>query len=676
MGTKSFITHALSHLFRTRNASSHKGDKTTRRKPGSQGSDAEQESSADHQRLAVMTPQEILEALNVQIYDDGGDGYYLVGFQGGVFIFNFTETSLTVLYNDVEECTYADSIKAVMIANDINGDYSAWSCYLRTLKNGKSEKPIKVCFSQLFPLSGDSRATIGFIRSVLLNAFTVAREFRSRFQEAIANDSSLGTLLNQRDFTNKLELAKRLMEVGNWDEVGEEQPDAKSLKLAALAELFADTEFGTPLSLQVIADKEVQNYTEVKDIEEFDIRNFVRNHPRGKELESISLIVCFEKQDLIVHLKKMAGSTPKSLFFLMNVMRSGVDTDQFRNNHTSVSCRTTVEIRLTTEQEDYWEVKYMVEDAKDKYTQHRESELSDEQKMLLINLRPTIQDDLYWGMKFYTQKCWFQSLFYLQRLYYNLVRLSRINPDESKVLTDVCIYIGMIYSQLKLHDRAYYYFDKGREQDSIFSAECYINCLCNLKDNTVIEFINNSLKVVNEHRNDDSFMDKYYDFYLFLKRKLVHAFVFEMRLKEAEDLLLQMIDDDENVEYAQHKLEYVRRKRKEMFQQLRNKHKKNTLHKSKMNDAGSNDVGKVADERVQDAPLSEEAGTKKVENPKTDAIRSDDKDKPVETSESEAPSSSERRSSDVIGSADSSHSSQSGNTMNKNADDSSESQHS
>ena len=677
MGTKSFITRALSHLFNGEESPRAKrktiGQRT--RTNAHNSDDVASDGNFDHRRLSHMTPQEILDALNVQVYDNGGDGYYLVGFQGGVFIFNFSENNLTVFYNDVEECTYADSIKAVMIANDINGDYSAWCCYLRTQQNGKSEKPIKVCFSQLFPLTADSQATVGFIRSVLLNAFTVAREFRSRFQEATANDSSLGALLNQRDFTNRLELAKRLMEVGNWDEVGEEQPDSSSLKIASLTELFADTEFGNPVSLQVIANRKVETLiTEAKDVEDFDIRAFVRNHPTNQELDSISLIICFEKQDLIVHLKKMAGSTTKSLFFLMNVMRSGVDSDQFRNSHTSVSCRATVEIRLTTEQEDYWEVKYMVEDARDKYTQHRESELTDQQKMLLINLHPTIQDDLYWGMKFYTQKCWFQSLFYLQRLYYNLVRLSHINPDESKVLMDVCIYIGMIYTQLKLHDRAYYYFDKGREQDSIFSAECYINCLCNLKDNTVIEFIHNTLKVVNEHRNDDTFMEKYYDFYLFLKRKLVHAFVFEMRLKEAEDLLKQMIEDEENVEFAQHKLEYVRKKRNEIFQQLRQKHKRDAAHKSTMNERKSKEGEEAMDEPLHDEIQVESSDHLKQEtegeHKSVQGSRSDD----VLNKDSEKESVNNHP--DVSDTSDTTRHSGSENSMNNKADDSSDPSHS
>ena len=565
MSKKSFLSRALDVLFKSDEPNKHVETQERTKKTTTEHNEPGGESVLDEETIPqqpVVSPHELMKALGVEIYNDAGDDYYLVGFQGGVFVFNFTNDCLTAMYNDVAECTYSESIKAAMIANDINGDYSAWSCYLRTMKDGKAEKPIKVCFSQLFFLRGTVKSVSDFVRSVMINAFTVARDFRTRFQEALSNDKSLSSILNNRDFVNNLELAKRHMEAGDWDDEKDAVFDPIPLKVKSFVEMFSDTEFGAPSSLQIVAGTQLDTVNGGEQVNAFDIRSYILNHPQCNELESVTVTVFFELQNLVIHLKKMPGSTAKSLFFMMSVVRSGVETDMFRTSHTSVSFRTTVEIRLTTQQDDYWEVKFMVQDAQDKYAQHRESELTDEQKMLLIYLHPTIQDDLYWGMKYYNKHCMVQALFFFQRLQYNLLRMAQTYPDEAKLLLDTYLYIGVIYNQMKLYDRAFYYLNKAVEGESVYASESYINCMCGLKDGRVIDFIKDQLRAVSSMLDDDKTFDSYYKYYKFLRRKLVQSLMFEYRMTEAEKYLKQMVEDGDDVDFALSKLENIKERRK------------------------------------------------------------------------------------------------------------------
>lgn len=52
----------------------------------------------------------------------------------------------------------------------------------------------------------------------------------------------------------------------------------------------------------------------------------------------------------------------------------------------------------------------MIDDAFDKQCANKTDELSDEQRMILKNVVPGINADLYWGKKYLNRKYYFQSL--------------------------------------------------------------------------------------------------------------------------------------------------------------------------------------------------------------------------------------------------------------------------
>ena len=574
MRQNSFISRALDYFFKSNNHPSHAvghthtdDQKNTNCKPeaSSEEQNSAEKSGPSDSNKSLFTPANVMRAIGVEIFDDGGDGYYLVGFQGGAFVFYFEDDRLNVMYNDIVECTYADSVKAAFVANDINSEYAVWSCYLRTSKRGTTEKPVKVCFSQMFSLKGNFKETMEFIHGIMSSSFTVGREFKIKFNEALKDGSNLANILNRKDFLHKLELAKRLSEVSNLDKITVEKPLDSYLRVNTLATFFDDTEFGEPEMLRVIDGEKVEIVNGQQNVTEFDIRNYIRNHPENTNLDTLTVLVTFEKQDLIINLKKMEGSAPKSLFFMLNVMRSGLEADVFSRNHSTVSFRTTVEIRLTSEVDDYWEVKYMVDEAREKQSNNQVSTLTDEQKMMLIQLSPNVQDDLYWGIKFFNEDCWYQSLYYFKRIFYNYCRPEYVEENKEDIIADICLYIGITYYQLKMYDRAYYYLDRSRKYDSIVASEWFVNCLCRMKDPMAFTYIKQMLEIVSSNiqqtvgKLEPEVENEFYTYYLFLKRKLVQSLVFENRLTEAEHFLKQMIENKENMAFSKEELETIRR---------------------------------------------------------------------------------------------------------------------
>ena len=540
---------------------------------------------------SLFTPANVMRALGVEILEDGGEGYYLVGFQGGAFVFYFDDNKLNVMYNDVVECSFTDSVKAAFVANDINGEYAVWSCYMRASKRGSTEKPIKVCFSQMFSLAGNFKETTEFIHGVLSSAFTVGREFKERYKQALNDDSNLANTLNKRDFMNKLELTKRLIEVGNFDEYGDEMPPSNYLCVDSLAGLFDDTQFGEPLSLQVLSDGVLDKIEGPSDVENFDLRSYIRNLPNREHVENVTVVAVFEKQNLILNLKKMPGSTNKTLFFMLNVLRSGIEADLFSRNQSAVSFRATVEIRLTSEQEDYWEVKYMIDEAKDKHSKNDISSLTEEQKMMLIQIAPNVQDDFYWGIKYFNEDCWYQSLYYFKRIYYNYCRQDATHKRNQEMVADISLYLGITYYHLKMYDRAYYYLDRSRKYDSILASEWYVNCLVSMKDPMAFQYVKKMLENValdleetNGHLRKET-EDEFYKYYLFLKRKIVQIMIADYRFRDAEDLLRRMIENNENVDFSKHELDNLRKIRKEQAEEAKRRQEELQQHLHQHKDA-------------------------------------------------------------------------------------------
>ena len=511
-----------------------------------------------------FTPEKILQALHVEVLEKGDDGYYMVGFQGGVFMFFFEKERLNMMYNDILECNYMDSVKASLVANDINSAYSVWSCYLRYAT--EENTPVKVCFSQMVFLLGDFKQTIRTIYSLLTSVFALSRDFKERFKMFQDDQTDLTTLLNQKDFVHKLEVAKRQIELEGFDNLKEEMPPTWYLQIETLSELFEDSFFGSPKSLRIIQGNEVELVEGADAVTKFDIRAYIRNHPSPENLDNLTFIAAFQMQDLIVNLKQMPGSSKNSLFFSMNVMRSGVEEDTITQNNSNVSFRDTVEVRLTTEQSDYWEVKYMLDEAREKASKGDVGNLNEEQKMLLIQLTPRLQEDLYWGFKYFNEDCMHQALFYFKRIYHHF-RLHQKKDFDKQFRGDISLYLGIIYSRLKRFELAYYYLNHANKYESIIASEWFVNCLCNLHASSTATVIARMIKNITLHieKSDisESLRKEYYKFYLFLQRRMAQTFISNSLYDEAENLLNQMIEDDENVEFCQEELERIQQLRSE-----------------------------------------------------------------------------------------------------------------
>lgn len=516
----------------------------------------------------VHTPDEIFGAIGAEIKgkNDNKDytvSDYLIAYQGGYFSFTFTEDSrwVDITYQAFERCKYEYVNKIMMEVNSLNYNCGGWNCYLSLSGDEKEERPINVNLAYRFVLNGSLAQIKDSLKQILEQAFFVARDFSGQLKENISKQEEMDEeFFTNKAFNNKIAFIQRLKEMNHLDEQHEEFTDSSALSVGCLVKYFENVDFGCLQNMRIIKDNQVEEQFDLNVINAFDIREYIKNQPNADSLKSLSFIIEFEKQQLYINMTQTNGSTEKTLFYVVNIICSGCELDGFMDNRFPFSARTLMEIRLTDAEQDYWEAKYMIDEASDKAKSGQMNDLSDEQRLVLSHTQSSLQLDLYWGKKYYNNQCYLQSLYHFNRIFENLREQYKGWDDEMRNLyTEISYYIGFIYSELKMYDRAFYYLWPAQSNGKITGIYEFVNCLCNMKDIGAKAYISSKAKEVMELMNkSEEESERLLPLYNFLRRRYVYVLIDCGELDEAEEMLNGMIEDEQDLDFANGELEYLK----------------------------------------------------------------------------------------------------------------------
>lgn len=527
------------------------------------------ESRLKKNNVRGSSPIDLLKALGVEIIEENKERF-IVAFQGGYFDFNFSESEngwVDILYFDFKQIESNYLSIVAKVSNTIHLRFWGWTCFVRMLGDETTEKSLSACLSCRFTTLGDIEVVSKKLRGVLEQAFLIAREFNNLLEEDIKKKKDLDEeFFNDVAFNNKIAYLQRLKETHHLEERGDEFPNSSELSVDNLIKLFDHVDFGNLQNLRIVREDQIEIVTNVEEIKNFDLRKYIRLQPEVLKIRNLTFIFDFDCQELFVNLTKAKGSTENSLFFVVNVVRSGSELDALMDNRGPISSRTMMEIRMTDSEKDYWEAKYMIDEANDKVNAGNSDELTDEQRLVLSYTNPVSQLALYWGKKYYNNRCYFQSLFYFNQIYWHLKNLRQEwNEEQSRLYYEVCYYIGFIYVDLNMYDKAFYYLYMAQTQHSIGATQEFANCLCNMNDPSAKQYLQSKINEVVEIMNkSEEEAERLYDFYLFLKRRYVYVLIEQGGYDEAESILKKMIENEECVEFAKDELDYIKKQRGEM----------------------------------------------------------------------------------------------------------------
>lgn len=521
--------------------------------------------------VSMIEPDELFKALGVevkekQVMDDNITTGYWVAYQGGNFHFTIKNSStwVNLHYSNFYYCEIEHLNKALFMANSMNLKYSGWGCNISVDDDEKKVRPVYATLCYGFALHERMDNNVQNLKRLMELAFHIARDFSAELDKFIKEQKNIDQpLLTDKAFHNNIARIQWMKTMNKLGEETEENGDSSALSVNRLVKLFDNADFGCLQSLRIVCGEEMETITDITEIEAFDIREYIRQRPDAMSIKSINLTFGFEYQELFVNLTKAKASTDKSLVYVVNIVRSGSELDVHMDNRIPFSSRTMLEVRLTDAEKDYWEAKYMVDEAMDMVKNGRTDELTNEQRLVIAHTDPSIQADLYWGKKFYNNRCYFQALYHFNSVFACLKEFPNDWDDNlHNLYCKICFYIGFIYNDLGMYDRAFYYLFTA-QRIRIDGTQEFINCLCNMADVEAKGYIHDRAEeVTKQMRKSEEEAERLAPHYNFLRRRYAYVLIDRGELDDAEQMLNSMIADEEDVEYAKGELEYIKEIRK------------------------------------------------------------------------------------------------------------------
>lgn len=510
---------------------------------------------------SAMTAGELLklmQSMHCELVKKIDADTFIIGFQGGYFhiLREKSGQSVQLYYKDFYACSYEQSKKVIFDINVINRRYTVWTCYLRkSYEDGESETPLTACLSACLFLSGSESRLKLHLRILLESAFLIARGLKALTEQ----DVQMQDAPEKKEFDNRLALLRRKLEMGH----GELQESAGAFeqdmdRVEGILSLFDEVKKEDIKSMTLICDGRTERRTELLSILSFRLKDAVMDE-NGQGRKDLLICITLSEGQLVIVLEKAPGSNERSLYFKLSAMRTDRADAFFDDTQKGSMFSSLIEIRLTTDNEDYWELKYMVDDAKEKAADKLFDELTEEQQALLAYTEPSLQTAIYWGKKCFRQQCYLQALgyyFYIFRYYQtHWKEFSERGREEYYV---ICYHIGFVYLTLGYFEKAYYYLTNAKKNSSVNAIRDFINCLIAIKDTGTIEYIYSMVSLVSTQINmygDEKGV--LFPLYHFLRRRAVQVLINLRYYSQARELLYQMLGEEENREFAERELQYL-----------------------------------------------------------------------------------------------------------------------
>ena len=501
--------------------------------------------------------KQLPEMLNMEDVVHDGDWTYGT-YQGGYFAFWSDEEGrrLEIQFNNIYTCALENLYKVMEIEDRMN-DKEFWTTFHNVNYDAKNDEQVEVSLRHTFVMYKMSLQQVAdTLKSVLSHAFVVRDTFMGLRKQIDEVNPDFEEHHQKELFSANVDFIRNRARMELPFDTSEQEAETTPESLWKVSEIIACNMYGAQGCLNamtLIVDGKAETITDLQQIQQFSIRDYVLEHFDGQNLNSIILRLDFEHQDLLIHMRKAKGCTGKTLFYDISTLRSSCGEDGGGVGSTNMG-----EIRLANTNEDYWEAKYMVDDAMDKWNSGRYNELTDEQRMVVDCVLPTCRTDLYWAQKYYNKKCYAQSLFYFNRVFKHLQKqLPGADESTQDLYGFGALALGRIYMDLAMYEQAYYYLQIARAEG--YGAIDLGFCMLYLENPGALDYICDMLRSVTEEmQSEEGAADEtLLTIHVHAKRMLISALISKDKFFEAKSLLLDMKAQDYDTEFVEEKLAEV-----------------------------------------------------------------------------------------------------------------------
>lgn len=210
------------------------------------------------------------------------------------------------------------------------------------------------------------------------------------------------------------------------------------------------------------------------------------------------------------------------------------------------------------------EFEYMWTDAQLKAKKGEEESMTEEQEMLSQVRVSDVAYNLYWGQQLFYAGRYYEAILHLENVF-NSFRADffEMSTEHKHVFMEAAYKLGFCYNELGLYKQAFYYLDLMASDGNIRHTMELVNSMANSKDLRLFSYTEGVMDEVKRNFNEDDEMpDNIRDFINFLRRRRGYAFIDFNQLDKAEKIFTQMLDEEDNADYAINELAHIKRLRK------------------------------------------------------------------------------------------------------------------
>lgn len=230
------------------------------------------------------------------------------------------------------------------------------------------------------------------------------------------------------------------------------------------------------------------------------------------------------------------------------------------------------------------EFDYMWTDAQLKARNGEKDSLTDDQLLLGQVKVADVAYNMYWGVQMFNSGRYYEAILYLENLF-NSYRSDffEMGSDGKRHFMEVAYKLGFCYNELGLPKQAFYYLDLMASDGNIRHTMELVNSMANSKDLRLFSYTEGIMDEVKRNFADNEELpENIRDFINFIRRRRGYAYIDFNQLDQAEKIFTQMLDEEENADYAINELAYIKRLRQLRGEEISTKgdHDKPDTHSS------------------------------------------------------------------------------------------------
>ena len=209
------------------------------------------------------------------------------------------------------------------------------------------------------------------------------------------------------------------------------------------------------------------------------------------------------------------------------------------------------------------EFDYMWTDAQLKARNGEKDSLTDDQLLLgQVRVADTAYN-MYWGVQMFNSGRYYEAALYLENVF-NSYRSDffEMGSEGKRLFMEVAYKLGFCYNELGLPKQAFYYLDLMASDGNIRHTMELVNSMANSKDLRLFSYTEGIMDEVKRNFSDNEELpENIRDFINFIRRRRGYAYIDFNQLDKAEKIFTQMLDEEDNADYAINELAYIKRLR-------------------------------------------------------------------------------------------------------------------